>query len=307
VLTTLLWITLIALIILLIAVASPIKVSCKAVYKESEHNTEFRAAAHYLHPLILKTEYSTETEEFYLFILGFKKRFGDDKDNQGIDTEDINIGDVDVNNIDTDDINTNSIDTNSIDTNDVNTEDVYTNSIDTNNIDTDGVNTNDINTNEINTDSINTEDTDKSDAKEKKISLMSKIKSKINDIKRHRAYKIISNKPLLKKLLRWLKRSSVRAIRTVSLKKLKLHIRIGLQDPAKLGKIYGYFSATQSALTPQHYRVDLNMTPVFTEKCLSIDSELEIKTTLSTILWQLTMIAVTFPYWRVWRIIRIKS
>ena len=133
---------------------------------------------------------------------------------------------------------------------------------------------------------------------------MSSIKSKIDDIKRHRAYKVISNKPLRKKLLRWLKRSTVHAIRIASFKKLKVHVKVGTRDPATLGKIYGYFSAAKSALALQNYHADLTMEPIFTEKRLDIDSELKLKTTLSIILWRLIAIAATFPYLRVRKIIR---
>jgi len=293
VLTAILWITLIALTVLLIAIASPIQASCKAVYTEGKRDTEFRAAAYYMHPLVLRAEYSAEDERFDIFILGFKKKRGGstgDQDGQGIDTEDIDTRDVDKDGINTNVINTEDTNTDGINKDGINTKDVNTNGIDSNSINTDNINT-----------SGNTE------IKEEKVPLMSRIKSKINDIKSRRVYKIISNKPLRKKLLRWLKRSSIRVMRTVSIKKLKLHIRLGIQNPATLGKMYGYFSAAQSALTLQRYRVDLDMEPIFMEKCLSIDSELKIKTTLSTILWQLAMIAVTFPYLRVRKIIRIKS
>jgi len=275
-LTALLWTTLIASAILLIAIASPIRLSCKAVYNEGKQNTELRAAAHYIHPLFLRTEYSTKDGEFKIFIFGFEKKRGGGKE----------------------DIVTENIGTNGIDTKDTNTD----------GINTDGINTDGANTDSIDTDgSIDTEDmntSDDTDTKEKKFSLVSKIKSKIDDIKRNKAYKAIGNKPLREKLLRWLKRSSIRVVRAISFEKLKIHVRIGLNDPAALGKMYGYFSAAQSASALQHYRADLSMTPIFTEKCLDIDSELSIKTTLSIILWQLTAIAATFPYWRVWKITR---
>jgi hypothetical protein len=283
-LTALLWTTLIASIILLTAIASPIRLSCKAAYKEGPKDKDFSAAACYIHPLIFRMEYSIKDGEFKIFILGFEKRLGGGKEDNG--EENINTGNIGTDDIDKEDVYTNDINTDSVDKDSINKDDV---------------NTNDINTDNANTDSVNTDSVNE----EKKIPLMSRLKSKINEIKRHKAYKVISNKPLRTKLLRWLKRSSIRVIRAISIEKLKLHVRIGLNDPASLGKIYGYFSAAQSALALQHYRADLSMTPVFTEKRLDLDSELKIKTTLSIILWQLIMIAVTFPYWSVWRVWRI--
>ncbi|GBU21309.1 hypothetical protein R80B4_01198 [Fibrobacteres bacterium R8-0-B4] len=289
-LTVLLWITLIASIILLIAVASPITASCKAVYREDGRDTELHAVIYYIHPLIFRTEYAAQDGEFKIFILGFEKKQGGGKD-------DYDNHDTDKENIGTDSTNTDSIDN----------EDTGANGINTDGINTDGINTDNINTEDTNTDNINTEDTDTSNdtaTKEKKISLLSKIKSKINAIKSNKVYKILADKPLREKLLRWLKLSAIRVIRIISFEKLKLHIRIGLQDPARLGKIYGYFSAAQSALALQHYHIDLDMEPVFMERCLSIDSDLKIKTTLSTILWQLIAITATFPYLRLRKVIK---
>jgi len=290
VLTALLWITLAASIIALIAIASPIRVSCKAIYKENRGDNCLYAAAHYMHPLILRMEYSSTDNQAKLFILGFEKRRGVNKDD--INAEDIGASGIDTENISTDSIGIDDIRTDGIDTNSISTDNISTNSIGTDSIRTDDINTGGINT-------------DDADAKEKTTRFsLSKIKSAINNIKRNRLYKIISDKPMRKKLLRWLKRLFARAIRAISLEKLKIHARIGITDPTTLGKIYGYFSATKSALTPQHYHIDLSMEPVFTEKCLDINSELKIKTTLSTILWQLTVIAATFPYWKVRRIIK---
>jgi hypothetical protein len=317
------WIILIISIILLIAIASPIRLSCKAAYSEESHNTSFSVIAHYINPLILRIEYSSkEDEHIRFFILGFeKKRRDDDVDTKterddGIDidnTSDINTDSVDDHDVNTDSINTSDVNTDSVDDNDINTD-----SINTNNTDTDGINTDDINVDDTIFDDINTnnnintaDDTDTkndADAKGKIRSLLSSIKSKINDIKRSRIYKIISkiisNKPLREKLLRWFKRSTVHAIRIASFEKLKIHVKAGTRDPATLGKIYGYFSATKSALAPQNHHIDLTMEPIFMEKRLDIDSELKLKTTLSIILWRLIVITATFPYLRVRKIIK---
>ena len=308
-LTVLLWITLTASAILLIAIASPIRLSCKAVYREDGHNTIFNASAHYPHPLILRAEYSSTDNRVKFFILGFEKKQGDDQDdNDGMNTEDVDMEDINTNGIDTEDINAEEVNADNINTNGINNEDVNTDDTDKKGTNTENINTDDISKKTINTEdgnARNSADAKKNyDIKEKISSGISKINSYINAIKRNRVYKIISNKPLREKLSRWLKRSSVRAMRIVSFEKLKLHARFGIHDPATLGKIYGYFSATKSALTLRDYHIDLNMEPVFMEKCLDIDAELKIKTTLSTILWHLTIIAVTFPYLRLRKVIK---
>ncbi len=291
--TTILWITLIASIILLIAVASPIRLSCKVAYGKNGRDADFYAVAHYPHPRILRAEYSA-ANGLKFFILGFEKGDGD----RNANNDDTRNNDID----NTDDINgTDGINAENTDTEDVNAKDINnTDVINAKNTDTEDVNTNDINnTKSINTETENVNHEKSRDTKEKRRSISSKIRSGINGVKRHNLYKILRNKPLRKKLSRWIKRSLVRAVRIVSVETLKLRMRIGLRDPATLGKIYGWFLATQSALSLRDYRIDLSVDPVFTEDCLHIDSELKIKTTPSIILWQLAIIAVTFPYWKV--------
>jgi hypothetical protein len=306
VLTAIAWIILIISIILLITIASPIRLSCKAAYSETSHNTSFSVTAHYINPLILRIEYSSkEDEHIRLFILGFEKKRRDNDDD--VDTKTERDDGIDIDN--TSDINTDSVNDNDINTNGINTSDVNTDGINDNVDDTifDDINTN----NNINTDDINTtDDTDTkndADAKGKIRSLLSSIKSKIDYIKRSRIYKIVRNKPLREKLLRWLKRSAVHAIRIASFEKLKVHVKIGTHDPAALGKIYGYFHATKSALALQNYKADLSMEPIFMEKRLDIDSELKLKTTLSIILWRLIAIAATFPYLKIKFFLRRKG
>jgi hypothetical protein len=132
-----------------------------------------------------------------------------------------------------------------------------------------------------------------------KHSLLSRIKETIDAVKQSRAYRIISDRPLRRKLSRWLKRSLRCALRLASMEKFKLRAKIGLRNPATLGKAYGYFSAVKSALALQKSSFDLSMEPAFTERCFDVDSELTIKTTLSTIVWQLAVIAATCPYLRI--------
>jgi hypothetical protein len=258
-----------------------------------------------MHPLLLRAEYLSADGQLRFFVLGFeKKRRGINTD--GANADGVNTNGISTDSVDTDGIKTNDANADGISTNDINTNAVNTDGISTNGINTDNVNADDVNTNGVNTDSINTKDLNNGSAgtKEKKRSLLSMIKSKINDIKRLRAYKIISNKPLREKLLRWLKDSSIRAVRSISFERLRLRLRAGARDPAALGRMYGYFSAARSALALRSHDVDLSMEPVFTERCLEIDSELEIKTTPSAILWNSAVIAATFPYLRLRKALR---
>jgi len=306
--TVILWIVLTVLIILLIIIASPIRIFCEAAYRDGG-GTNFNILAHYLHPLIIRMEYSSEDGQKNWFILGFKKKKrGGGQEGVGVngvvddDVSDVGVDSVDS--VDRKDVHTGNVGTDNV--NNVKADNVSTNSVSTDNVSADNVSTDHISTDNVNTDNISTDNTstDDTNTKKKKNSLLSRIKSKINDIKRSRVYKIISNKPLRNKLLRWLKSSIVRLIRIVPLKNLKLHAKIGVNDPAELGKICGYFYAARSVLTLRNYNVDMSMEPIFTEKRLDIDSELKIRTTISIIIWHLAAILATFPYLRVrkaWR------
>jgi hypothetical protein len=269
-------------VVFLIAIGSPIRFSGRAAYRGNGHNTEFCARVYYLHPVVFSAAYSSADERTRVVILGFKMGQGE----SGADT--INNRDINTETAQADD-------SAGAEKTDAMEAQVYETDIDTNSAqfgDTD------------------TEKTEKADTyksngqKKKRRPFLPRLTDAINGIKRRRAYKIIRNKPLRKKLLRWLKRTVGCALRTVSFEKFKLHARVGMRDPAALGKMYGYFSAAQSALALGDYNINLSMEPVFMEKSLEIDSETASKTTLAAVLQLLTVIAATFPYWQTYKAIR---
>lgn len=313
-LTAILWITLAASTAFLILIASPIRLSVKAAFREDghdedKHHTEFSALTYYIHPLVLRLEYSSEYEHTRLVILGFKKSLGgagqqntadDATDTNGINTDNADTAD----NQDTaQDNGINTYDTDDIDTDSINPENTRDNGINTDGTATDDTNTNGIDTENPRDETVNT-------AAKERPTLLSRIRTRINGIKRNRVYRILRDKPLRAKLFRWLKRSAACALRTVSFERIKLHARVGVgtHNPALLGKIYGYFFAAKSALAiRKRSGVDLAMEPVFTESCFNVDSEATLKTSLSEALWLLTVALGTFPYWRVWRTLRKKK
>jgi hypothetical protein len=135
----------------------------------------------------------------------------------------------------------------------------------------------------------------------KKRALFSRVKSRFDAVKRSRLYGVFCNRPLRERLMRWIRSSLARVLRVVSIERLKLRARVGMRDPAALGRLYGYFSAARSALVSGSRNVELAMEPVFTEKRLDVDFEIRAKTTPSVVLWNLAALAATFPYRRLRR------
>jgi hypothetical protein len=272
--TTLLWIALAASTALLFAIASPIRLSGKASFHGQDGDTGFSALFYFLHPWIFRVEYSPEGTRF--FILGFrrKKRAAAVNADSGAADAFKTSG-----NVAEDAAGGNAAHTDAVKADDAGADT--------------GNGGNGIGGNGGGS---------APSAGGKKRPLSAKFKSKINAIKRNRAYRVASDKPLRGKLWRWLKRSLRRALRAASIEKLKVHAKIGLRDPAALGKAYGYFSAAKRALAPRNRSIDLSMEPIFNENRFDIDSEFAVKTTLSTILWQLMAIAATFPYRRFFKV-----
>jgi hypothetical protein len=154
---------------------------------------------------------------------------------------------------------------------------------------------------------INDNDTKPAEKPKKKPSIAARVKKLVNAIKSHTAYKLVSDEPLRKKASKWLFRLPRRFFKLIYFDTLKLHVRTGYNDPASLGKLYGYFTAAHSALGLQNSFVDMRMEPVFTEKCLEIDSEISMRTSLSVLLWNTLAVLATFPYLRLYRAVKGKN
>jgi hypothetical protein len=253
----LLWITLIAATALLILIASPIRLSVKAAYRGDNDDISFNASACYIHPRVLRVDYSSADEGARVFIFGFrrKKRGGHDPAGDGDAPDDASNGQPQT------------APTIAQGANDDTPADPAPEAGD--------------------------DDAPNADAPKGRAST---IKDNINALKNGRAYRIFRDKPLRRKVSRWLKRSMRRALRTVSIEKFRLRAAIGLRNPATTGMAYGYFSAVKSALALKNPSIDISMEPTFTERRFDINSDLTIRTTPSTILWQLSAIAATCPY-----------
>jgi hypothetical protein len=117
-------------------------------------------------------------------------------------------------------------------------------------------------------------------------------------------YMYLKDKTFRKKLFKWLKRVLRCAVTTVRLDKLKLRAAAGFADPANAGKMYGYFIAAKNALARRSKTINMELEPVFTEERLEADIEFAGRTSLAVIAYGILTAALTFPYWRAYRLAR---
>lgn len=123
----------------------------------------------------------------------------------------------------------------------------------------------------------------------------------INKIKRNKLYRIWADKPVRQKIFRWFLKSPKHFIKLVRVKKLHASLTLGLEDPAKLGKSYGYYVAAKSVL-PRTKNVEVEFTPIFCEKQFEIESDIFIKTSVARVLYRLTIIIALFPIFKLRKI-----
>jgi hypothetical protein len=87
----------------------------------------------------------------------------------------------------------------------------------------------------------------------------------------------------------------------------RLHVRAGIDDPADLGKVYGWYTAVQSIIRRRGRRIFITFEPRFMQNTLAFDGVIGLRTSLARILTPVTVALFTFPWLRaffVWRRLR---
>ena len=315
--TVLLWILLILAAAALAAVASPIRFGAAGAFGTSRR-AEGKFWVSYVHPTLFYYEYSsTGRKEERTVIFGIdskwfkrKKRRRKSVDNPDT-TDDINNANIPVDSPDSiSDININT--ENNANTN--NSADIGNNSIDNSD------STSNINNGDTTVDSHDGIDDVNSNANGNGETLMARVMRRVGNIKNGPIYTktagrlsgigsggfymYLKDKTFRKKLFKWLKRVLRRAVTTVRLDKLKLRAAAGFADPANAGKMYGYFIAAKNALARRSKTINMELEPVFTEERLEADIEFAGRTSLAVIASGILTAALTFPYWRAYRLAR---
>jgi hypothetical protein len=103
------------------------------------------------------------------------------------------------------------------------------------------------------------------------------------------------------KIIRWLRASVIRFFHIVSVTQFRLHVRLGLGDPAALGRAFGYYIAVKNALTDTGARArnsckEILFEPVFDREIAEADARIEISSSVARLCLPVVLAAVTFPY-----------
>ncbi|MDR3013250.1 MAG: DUF2953 domain-containing protein [Chitinispirillales bacterium] len=296
--TVLLWIAMILAILLIAVLAAPIRFGINAEYrKNGPFVCDFWCS--YVHPAIFRYVWLPENDGEQIWIFGMKRRKKDE--DMGIDDDTDSNNGIDI---DKDAGNDEASDDNN--RKEVSQKPPSQTSEAAPRLETPPLSV------DKDTAAENTVRPKIKSGGKKKASYISRIRTfirtHVKNIRSHYSYKIIRDKPLRNKLIRWLWRLPARLLAPLTLKKLRLHAIAGFHDPAATGKLYGYFSAARSAVIRRGGVIDVSLEPVFMENRLEIDADITAKTTAAALLWWwVGVLLFTFPVYRVYRIFREKN
>ncbi|MDR2729117.1 MAG: hypothetical protein LBB56_08275 [Chitinispirillales bacterium] len=145
---------------------------------------------------------------------------------------------------------------------------------------------------------------EESEPEDKRAPLFNRIKKRIEKIKRSKPYRFLSDAVWRKKMKSWLRRFLNGALAVIVFDRLKIRVKVGLKDPAALGKLCGYFSAVRSALSLRNRKADMALEPLFMRESLEFEAELRGGTSLLRAASCCFIAVFTFPYIRTYKIWR---
>lgn len=123
-----------------------------------------------------------------------------------------------------------------------------------------------------------------------------KMDNLIEQIKRSRIIFFIRHKKWREKIISWLFRFLKSFCRLVRFECFKAHIRAGVEDPAVLGRIFGYYKAISNGLQLNEYGFNLFFEPVFMKNHFEADGAVKISSSVGNLLKPLGIAFFTFPY-----------
>lgn len=98
------------------------------------------------------------------------------------------------------------------------------------------------------------------------------------------------------KMLSWLLRFFKAFRYLVHFEYFKADIRAGVEDPAVLGKIFGYYQAILNALQLTEYGFKIFFEPLFMKNHFEVDGAVKIKSSIGSLLLPFGVAFLTFPY-----------
>ena len=118
------------------------------------------------------------------------------------------------------------------------------------------------------------------------------------------------NQRVAAKTLRWCRRTVRLFFSAVSLHWLRLYGKIGTDDPAETGTIFGCYTALDRGCFSLHKNVDVRFTPIFSGDLFECDGTVALRTSGVRMAFLLFAAVVTFPYltaYFVWRRVKEKA
>lgn len=123
-----------------------------------------------------------------------------------------------------------------------------------------------------------------------------KIDNIIGQIKNSKLLFIASEKRWLKKMGAWFLCFLKSFFYLIRCNYAKAYLKAGIEDPALLGRIYGYYVAVRNGLSTIDSRFDVLFEPVFMENHFEGNGEIEIKSSMGRLLAPVGFAIFTFPY-----------
>ena len=97
------------------------------------------------------------------------------------------------------------------------------------------------------------------------------------------------------------------SLRVVRFDHVRINVKAGIEDPAELGKMYGWFTAGNGLLFGSRKNIMLRFEPQFMRSFLACDGSIGLRTSAASVLMPVVIALCTFPWLRaffVWRRLR---
>ena len=121
-------------------------------------------------------------------------------------------------------------------------------------------------------------------------------------------WRILQRHHMASRALRWCMRLLSLSLRVVRFDHVRINVKAGMEDPAELGKIYGWYAAGNRLLFGSRKNIVLRFEPQFMRNSLAFDGSIGIRTSAASVLMPIVIALLTFPWLRaffVWR--RLKT
>lgn len=121
-------------------------------------------------------------------------------------------------------------------------------------------------------------------------------------------WRILQRHHLASKSFRWSMRLLSASLRVVRFDHVRINVKAGMEDPAELGKIYGWYTAGIALLAGNRKNVTLRFEPQFMQRRLAFDGSVGLRTSAARVLMPVLVALITFPWFRAffaWR--RLKA